>query len=200
MMDDLSSLPKTVTRMRFAEFAAFYETRPHKQRWELIDGEAIMMPPPRRVHQQIAKNIERLLDAALAQSQPAWVADREIGIRAPELEDWAPKPDVTVADRDYPIDEMWAPRFYFVVDVLSDEQKDALEKKRTFYRAHAQSRGFMFVKQTEQSIELCVRGSAQWHVMILTAPTALITIPDIGTIGTGNDCYVNTSLHRPPLA
>lgn len=194
-MDDLSTLPRVKTRMRFAEFAAFYLATPDKQRWELIDGEAIMMPPPRRLHQTISKNIERLLDTQLEGTQPSWVADREIGVQIPEDEDWAPEPDVTVADRAYPVDQIWTTRFYFIVEVLSEERRDVLEKKRAFYRSHAPCRGFMFVKQTEQAIELYVREASGWRTTHLTSPTDHIDIPDIGRISTVDDCYSHTPLH-----
>jgi Uma2 family endonuclease len=193
-MDDLATRP--LTRMRFAEFAAFYATRPHKQRWELIDGEAIMMPLPSRLHQRIADSIQDLLKARLRIAQPNWYPDGEIGIRAPEHVDWAPEPDVTVADMDIAEGEIWAERFYFVVEVLSSDRQDVLAKKRDYYRSHASCRGFMFVKQTAQHLELCVGRDGRWTTSELVGRDDPIDIPDIGVIGTLNDCYVTTHLEK----
>ena len=39
------------------EYFALIESRPEEERWQLIDGVAMMMPPPTRVHQQIASNL-----------------------------------------------------------------------------------------------------------------------------------------------
>ncbi len=41
-------------------FRAFYSTRPDEERWQLIDGVAVMMPPPIPAHQRIASNLEGL--------------------------------------------------------------------------------------------------------------------------------------------
>ena len=41
------------------EFFALMESRPEEERWQLIDGVAMMMPPPTLVHQRIASNLAR---------------------------------------------------------------------------------------------------------------------------------------------
>src|SRR5262249_1865862 len=47
------------------EFMAFLETRPKGERWDLIEGIAVMMAAPTAVHQRIAHNLCKLLLAAL---------------------------------------------------------------------------------------------------------------------------------------
>ena len=44
------------------EFFALMESRPEEERWQLIDGVAMMMPPPTLVHQRIASNLALELD------------------------------------------------------------------------------------------------------------------------------------------
>jgi hypothetical protein len=36
------------------EFMAFYQTRPHGEHWELIDGVAVMMAPPSVAHRKLS--------------------------------------------------------------------------------------------------------------------------------------------------
>jgi Uma2 family endonuclease len=38
------------------EFMAFLETRPDNERWDLIEGVAVMMAPPSYAHQRITRN------------------------------------------------------------------------------------------------------------------------------------------------
>ena len=39
------------------EFMAFLETRPDEERWDLIEGVAVMMAPPSVAHQRIVYNL-----------------------------------------------------------------------------------------------------------------------------------------------
>ena len=39
------------------EFMAFLETRPHTERWDLIEGVAVMMAPASYAHQRIVRNL-----------------------------------------------------------------------------------------------------------------------------------------------
>ncbi len=53
-------------RMRVADFIAMIRDRPDEERWELLDGEAVLMAPPGERHQQIVMNLGRQL-ATLAE-------------------------------------------------------------------------------------------------------------------------------------
>lgn len=70
---------KPLARLTFAQFEAFRHARPKMEKWELIDGELIMLPPPALVHQRISGNIDRLLTAQFELVRPDWRADRDIG-------------------------------------------------------------------------------------------------------------------------
>ena len=56
---------QTAHRMSASEFRAFEAGRPEHERWELIAGVPVMMVPPLLVHNRIADNLTRLLNAAL---------------------------------------------------------------------------------------------------------------------------------------
>lgn len=112
-----------VRLMTVAEFHAFREPRSNKEKWELIGGEAIMMPPPAIVHQRISKNAMTMLDGAIERAGLSWTANFEIGIRSPGDEHNNPEPDVTVVDVDIEVGQVWAERFYIVVEVLSPSNR-----------------------------------------------------------------------------
>jgi len=59
-------------RLSVHVFRRFVEGRPEEERWELIDGVAVMMAPPTLAHQIIAGNLQRLLNDALEIRARPW--------------------------------------------------------------------------------------------------------------------------------
>jgi len=101
--------------MSLGQFRQFVEGRPEKERWELIDGVAMMMTPPTLAHQRIASNLERLLLDTLESHAPSLTAFQAIGVNlGPTVDDYDPEPDVVVTDLDTAetLDERYADRFY----------------------------------------------------------------------------------------
>ena len=80
------------------QFHAFRDERPKEEKWELIDGVPMMMPPPTLMHQRIARNLETLLNAHLQATKPEWQADREVGVWLKGDEKYNPEPDVIVIE------------------------------------------------------------------------------------------------------
>ena len=142
-------------------------TRPKEEKWELIDGVPMMMPPPTLMHQRIASNLDRLLNAQLEKIKPAWRADREIGVLLKGDEKYNPEPDVTVIDAAIAIGQIYVERFYFVAEVLSDSDKqDVLEAKLNYYKEHEHNRCVLFVRQDGVGAEQHDRrqgGTWQYH-------------------------------------
>jgi Uma2 family endonuclease len=66
-------------RWTVALFRAFYASRPDEERWELIDGLAVMMTPPSLAHQRIASNLQLLLNQALEDRFPTMTASAHRG-------------------------------------------------------------------------------------------------------------------------
>jgi Uma2 family endonuclease len=85
-------------QLTMRQFHAFRDERPKEEKWELIDGVPMMMPPPTLVHQRIARNLEALLNAHLLADKPEWQADREVGVWLKGNDKFNPAPDVTVSD------------------------------------------------------------------------------------------------------
>ena len=68
----------------FETFDAFRNERPKEEKWELIDGVPMMMPPPTLVHQRITGNTANLINDQLQSMRPEWYASIDIGIRLPD--------------------------------------------------------------------------------------------------------------------
>lgn len=192
------------------EFIAFYETRPKREKWELIAGAPVMMAPPSRIHQRIADNLFVMLNARLEAGRPDWRADREVGVQLDEDGDYFPEPDVTVTDTELELGQLYAERFYFVAEVLSGsdrpESRDGSDKpivlaaKLDYYRSHAPCRGVLVVRQDIIAADLHTRDGPDWRQMALTRPEDHIVIPDIGDIGPLAHLYRHTPLWQSQFA
>lgn len=176
-------------------FHAFRDDRPSGEKWELIAGVPNMMLPPTLVHQRIAGNIDKMLDARLSLTKPEWRADREVGLLVPDDDKYNPEPDITVIDTKIEIGQLYADRFFFVVEVLSDSDKPKLlDLKLDWYQRHEHCLGVLFIAQDRQHATLHAKKGSGWNTQELNDPEAEITIPEIGTIGTLGDAYRNTPL------
>ncbi len=78
------------------EFMSLLETRPKGERWDLIEGVAVMMAPPSVAHQRIAYNLCNLLIGGFAARGLDLFAYIGIGVRTPGVTNFQPEPDVVV--------------------------------------------------------------------------------------------------------
>jgi Uma2 family endonuclease len=177
------------------QFHAFRDERPKEEKWELIDGVPMMMPPPTITHVRIARNLETLLNARLAAVKPEWQADREVGVLLKGDEKYNPEPDVTVIDTSHVLGQVYAQRFYFVAEVLSESDKKAvLEAKLRYYQDHEHNRCVLFVRQDSICADQYDRKGASWHPRQLGHAQEPLIFPEIGTVGRLGDLYKSTPL------
>jgi Uma2 family endonuclease len=85
-------------QMTIEEFLAFMDTRPDGERWELIEGVAIMNAAPTQWHQRIAINISRVLDDIKVATGATWTPFLGVGTRVPVSPRSLPQPDVYVQE------------------------------------------------------------------------------------------------------
>jgi Uma2 family endonuclease len=178
------------------QFHAFRDSRPEEEKWELIDGVPMMMPPPTLVHQRIAANLDRLLNEHLERAKPEWRSDREVGVLLEGDDKYNPEPDVTVIDAAIAMGQIYVERFYFVAEVLSEsDKKGVLEAKLAYYKQHERNRCVLFIRQDQIGAHLhCRRNDGSWVNRTLKSPQAPLTFPDIGMIGRLGDLYKYTPL------
>jgi len=191
-----SDFLRRTPQLTMTQFHAFRDERPKEEKWELIDGVPMMMPPPTLVHQRIARNLEALLNARLQEAKPQWQADREVGVWLRGDKKYNPEPDVTVIDSAIALGQIYVRRFYFVAEVLSESDKKAvLEAKLSYYQDHEHNRCVLFVRQGRVGAEQHDRqAGGGWRRRRLAKPDAALTLPDIGTIGRLGDLYKSTPL------
>ena len=85
-------------QMSVEEFLAFYDARPDGEKWELIEGVAVMSPSPTEWHQVIAGNLIVLLMAHKVATSSKWMPMIGVGTRVPVSRNSLPQPDVFVKE------------------------------------------------------------------------------------------------------
>ncbi len=85
-------------QMTIEEFLAFTDSRPDGERWELIEGRAVMNPSPTDWHQMICMNIAGALIAAKDAVEAGWMPLLGVGTRVPNSPNSLPQPDVFVKE------------------------------------------------------------------------------------------------------
>ncbi len=175
------------------EFFALIESRPEEERWQLIDGVAMMMPPPTLVHQRIASNLARLLNDHFDANRPNLFAFQEVGLIVPEAELFRPEADVAVLDAmaDY---ESYANKFYLVAEILSGSNTDNdIAVKRQRYLQHPDNLYVLIIEQKRVRIEAMARATG-WNPTVLEGPSAILDLPQFGFSGPIADLYRGTPL------
>lgn len=161
------------------EFFALMESRPEEERWQLIDGVAMMMPPPTLVHQRIASNLAFELNTHFRAQRPELCALQEVGLIVPQAELFRPEADVAVLDAaaEY---ESYADKFYCVAEILSDSNTDKdIAVKRQRYLQHPDNLYFLLIEQKCVRAELFAR-AAGWQPAILEGLDADLELPAFG--------------------
>lgn len=186
-------------QLTMEQFHAFRDERPKEEKWELIDGVPMMMPPPTLMHQRIARNLESLLNNHLRNARPEWQADREVGVWLKGDEKYNPEPDVTVIDAAIAMGQIYVERFYFVAEILSENDKKAvLDAKLAYYKEHEHNRCVLLVRQDQIGAQQHDRREdGSWTQRTLRSPQAPLTFPGIGTVGRLGDLYKHTPLDPP---
>lgn len=85
-------------QLTIEEFLAFTDTRPDGERWELIEGVAIMNPSPVEFHQVIVANILKYLMVHKERTGASWLPMPGVGTRVPASPRSLPQPDVFVKE------------------------------------------------------------------------------------------------------
>jgi len=85
-------------QMTIEEFLGFTDTRPDGERWELIEGVAIMNPAPVEYHQLVVLNIGSYLMTHQERTGASWQPLLGVGTRVPVSPRSLPQPDVFVKE------------------------------------------------------------------------------------------------------
>jgi Uma2 family endonuclease len=175
------------------EYLALIESRPEEERWQLIDGVAMMMPPPTLVHQRIASNLARSLNDCLEDKRPELYAFQEVGLIVPQAELFRPEADVAMLDAmaDY---EPYANKFYCVAEILSDSNTDKdIAVKRQRYLQHPDNLYFVLIEQKRVHMEVLARATG-WLPVALARLDDALELAEFGFRTTLANLYRGTPL------
>ncbi|MBP1178358.1 Uma2 family endonuclease [Methylobacterium sp. PvR107] len=175
---------KRDARMSVAEYRRWLEPRPDGERWELLDGEPVLMPPPRERHQRIVMNLAGRLDS-LAEPRGCR-AMPGLAILSAAMDDLAPVPDVVVRCG-APLPDGYAADPLLVAEVLSTMSLDR-GRKIDFYRTVPSLAVLLIVYSDEARVEVWRRADADWSV---AAPglDAAVTLPELDGAVPVRDIY-----------
>ncbi len=187
---------KTAPRLSLEQFSAFRDTRPDEERWELIDGVPMMMPPPTIAHQIIARNLVRHLMDVLERQRPDWLATHEVGVQLPSEALYHPEPDVIVIDADIAPGQRYAETFHLVAEVLSESDNlGSIAAKVAFYQSHPANACVLLIDQDKYFVEIIERGVGDvWNRRTLERAEDKLSTAPIGDI-----CTLAQLYHGAPL-
>ncbi len=96
----MNAIPKfpPEQQLTIEEFLAFAATRPSGERWELIEGMAVMNPAPIQWHQVVAVNISTCLMNHKQRTGASWLPLLGVGTAVPVSPRSLPQPDVYVQE------------------------------------------------------------------------------------------------------
>jgi Uma2 family endonuclease len=175
------------------EFMAFLETRPKGERWDLIEGVAVMMAPPSVAHQRIAHNLCSLLMSAFAARSLDLFPYIGIGVRTRGVRNFQPEPDVTVLPGVAGYD-LYSDRFQLVAEILSPSNTvGEIELKLRRYREAPDNLYALVIEPREFRMEIHAK-SRDWQRTALRQPEDLIELPEFGLRCHLHDLYRGTPL------
>jgi Uma2 family endonuclease len=179
------------------EFMAFLETRPDEERWDLIEGVAVMMAPPTYARQRIVRNLCELLNSAFAAQHLGLFAYFDAGVRSPGVRNFQPEPDVVVVPgiAGY---YLYSERFQLVGEVLSPTNtRQEIDLKLRRYREAPDNLYAVVIEPRQFLVEIYAK-RGNWQPAILRKSDDPIEMPEFGLSCRVADLYVGTPLD--PLA
>ena len=187
------TLPRASGLFTVDSYHSFLETRPDDERWQLIDGVAVMMTPPTLVHQRISMNLCRLLNDVFEIKRPEFSALNEVGLIVPRYDGFRPKADAAVLD-DTVQDTSYANRFYMAVEIKSDTNTDKhIALKRERYQQHPDNLYVLIIERLSYRLELTAR-STGWQSVLLVGHDTVLDLPEFSFSCRLADLYRGTPL------
>ncbi len=175
------------------EFMAFVETRPKGERWDLIEGVAVMMAPASYAHQRITRNLCELLNSGFAAEGRDLFAYFDSGVRSPGVRNFQPQPDVVVVPGVAGYD-LYAEHFQLVGEILSPTNtRGEMELKLRRYCAAPENLYAAVIEPREFRMDIYAK-KANWAPAILTHADDPIEMPEFGLRCRLVDLYRGTPL------
>ena len=189
----MSEAAHTGYRMTVEAFTAFTAERPDWQKWELIDGEAIVQATPAKRHQVIVTNLLYELEGARRKLGASWHAFAGIGARLPRDKYNEIIPDVMVMP---PGDDLanWTYDVLGAFEVLSpgSVRRDMVRKRQLYTRMERLTH---YVVLAQNRCEATVFARSQgFSPVVLTGSDDRIEIDALGVSIRLADAYRDVQL------
>ncbi|MBX9930767.1 MAG: Uma2 family endonuclease [Methylobacterium sp.] len=183
----MSVAARRETRMSVAEYRSWVAARPDGEIWELLDGEPVLMSPPRERHQTIVANL--ILSLSDLTRDKGCRALPGLAILSEATDDFAPIPDVVVRCGPF-LPDGYASDPILVAEVLSPSTMTIDRgRKIDFYKTVASLRRFLIVYQDEVRIEMFSRvGAQEWESVVLGLDNG-IDLPELAGAVAVRDVY-----------
>jgi Uma2 family endonuclease len=184
-------------QMTIEEFLAYTDTRPDGERWELIEGVAIMNPSPVEFHQVIVANILTHLMVHKQRTGASWLPMPGVGTRVPVSPRSLPQPDVFVKEAPataFPVTEDALVLF----EVLSKSNTKADQAwRRKVYTSVPNCRHYVTVSLKSVLIDAYDRNAA-WNRRTVKSLNDSLELPALGVSMPLADIYRWTPLANGP--
>jgi Uma2 family endonuclease len=184
-------------QMTVEEFLAFTAARPDEERWELVEGVAVLNASPTQFHQIIAGNIYALLWLHLRQNSCSWVPLLGVGTRVPVSPRSLPQPDVMVkegAAADTPVSD--EALVLFEVLSPSNTRSDQAWRRRV-YASVPNLLHYVTVTQKAVRVTRFDRDS-DWKAVTIEDMASELQLPSLGLSMPIAEIYRGTPATRAP--
>jgi Uma2 family endonuclease len=144
--------------MTLDAFEAFTKDRSHLEKWELIDGEAIMQASPKTRHQQIVTNILFELEQIRRRIEADWIVVGGIGARVADDNHNEIIPDVMILPQVGDDMSNWTFDLLVAFEVLSPGSvRRDMVRKPTIYRRMPALMHYFVVAQDQREVTVFAR-------------------------------------------
>ena len=175
-------------QMTVEEFLAFTESRPDGERWELIEGVAVLNPSPTQWHQVVCSNLVAFLMSHKTTYGASWIPMPGVSTRVPISRNSLPQPDVYVQEGP-PADSSITEDALVIFEVLSrsNSRRDREWRKRV-YASVPNCQHYVTVTTKPAEIIRHDRSSG-WQEATMTGLIETLPLPAIGVTIPLRDIY-----------
>ena len=170
---------KPEEQMTIEEFLAFTDQRPDGERWELIEGVAIMNASPTDVHQMSALNIGRWLAHEKQRTAADWRALLGVGTRVPVSPRSLPQPDVFVKDGPLTGTPTTDDALVLFEVISKSNTKSDQAWRRKVYASIPNCQHYVIVSQTQATATRYDRATG-WRAATIAGLRSSLELPALG--------------------
>lgn len=174
------AIRKPRPRMGVAEFVEMIAPYPDWERWELLEGEAVLMAPQTERHQFVVANLlSRFHQPAAERGCRALPG---LGLLNDDVDDYAPIPDVVIRCGPM-VNGGYATDPVLVAEVLSPSTMDwDRGGKLRFYQSIQTMQAILVVYQDELRVEAWLRAAGEWRRDVRQGRAASVDVPMFGVV------------------